>query len=298
MNSARYSHGKADLRSSGAVLLPARGGVAYAPPLLNAPVEEALPAGFFEKDFGGQDAILKLPVKRTSSAVLKNIGNLRIIGGFIENTANASCPLTIQGVTGSVFLEGLLIKMVKSADALDISGVLGKKPDVYFQKNLVTGVNGTSGGAHADIFQPQGDIGRLFLDRLTGDTTYQGIFIPPAFAITEAWLSRVNLKYGDPASGLTTYPLWFRSTAEQAPYPVHLSQVYVKPREGQTVAQAAVWPNNEQGAIGAIEAGGIVSWPEATKISGIVIPGAPPGGDFVTEAEVGLGYVPLGYENA
>ena len=107
------------------------------------------------------------------------------------------------------------------------------------------------------MYQPQGPIGTLYVDKFTGSSQYQGFFIRPQFHITAAYLSRVDLSYEEygkkeeeakarkegrlPTDLLSFGVVNGKSEAEPI-YPVYLNQVYVTPRPGETLAKDCVWP--------------------------------------------------------
>ena len=51
-----------------------------------------------------------------------------------------------------------------------------------------------------NMFQPQGDIGKLRIDHLTGTSNYQGLFLRPEFLSTSATIKNVNLSSSQPPS--------------------------------------------------------------------------------------------------
>lgn len=207
--------------------------------------------------------------------------------------------------TGSVYMEGceiVLDAVASDQDAISIGGKAGYQPDFFLQNCLVTGVQGTNAGLHGDIFQLQGPVGKVCIDKLTGNTNYQGIFIRPEFLINEAYLSRIDLTFNDlDTPDNNTYLLWMRNPSGQtAPgnllYPIQLTAIYLAQHESRTPIQAAVYPTNEtiQGFTGAVatpNASGHVVYNQA-GIAGVVRNGAPPAGSYVVGADVGVGYVP------
>jgi hypothetical protein len=149
---------------------------------------------------------------------------------------------------------------------------------------------------HADIFQPQGDIGNLHIDRLTGGSNYQGLFLRPEFQVASAIIKNINLRFLPNVHHPVTYLLWMRDS-EDSPklYPVSLESVYLEPRSGQIVSAHAVFPSARSTKYPAVEVDGRVSWPVGSLISGSVLSGTPPSGDFVPEGSAGTSYVSPGY---
>lgn len=275
-----------------------------APPILSSPVKIKVPTTFYEATFGEkEDVILEFPnAARTSSMNVKGGQNVQAFGGLqkLTSATTKGAAIRITGASQSIWAEGIFLDasgQTEPADAWNLGGVGSFVPDVYIQNCNITNVHGQVSSNHSDIYQAQGPIKSLYVDKFTADGNYQGIFIPPQFAIAKAEISRVNLKYNAiTPHDATTYLLWFLSPGETS-YPITLDQVYVAPREGQSVMKSSVWPNSENSEGFACFTGsdGLIRWPSAMKIGGGVISGEPPGGDFAPASSVGLGYVSPGY---
>lgn len=253
----------------------------WAPPAQSNTVTVTVGPGYYTGTFApDQDVTFLWPTSRYSSFEVTGGRHLRVIGGEVLKTT-AGSGLRFTGCTGSVFLEGLHVDMSKvSADAINVSGTTGR-PDVYLQNLRVTGVNGSMATTHADVFQPQGPIGSLYVDRLTATSNYQGLFLPPQQPITSIDLRRVNLSYTDPTATHVTYLLWLLDQG-QTPPPATLTDVWVQPRAGQSLAKS-VWP-----APVSPDGGRSGYWPH--PVSGFVRAGSP--ADFAT---AGLNYTSPGY---
>src|SRR5664280_549505 len=153
-------------------------------------------------------------------------------------------------------------------------------------------VNGAKNANHSDVYQPQGAIGHLYINGLTASSNYQGLFLSPQAPIAAISLNRVNLSYssgGDPSTPVT-YLLWLLdSAATSSPPPTDLTDVYVTPRSNQGLQQA-IYPapgvvNSSGGAVGAASSDGWRSaFFPALPVTGAVISGNPPAGDFVEAA--------------
>lgn len=272
----------------------------WAPPALSSPTVVTIdPEAYDPKVFApDEDVVVKLPPVLCKRGVDITGGRrVEIIGGAVKPSVNAA-GIRLKEVTGSIFLEGLGIDMRDvSNDAIAVSSVGSHRPDVYLQNIRATGVNGSFAGTHADLFQHQGNIGRVFVHGFTGRSNYQGFFVPSQFSIAGLDLDQVDLGY-EPGGDAYSYLLWLRDNAADLAYPVRLSEVYVAPRAGQTLGANAVWPDSAQGGgIGAIvQPDGSVRWGGTMRVSGAVRPGRPAGGDFVPASAVGIGYVSPGYE--
>lgn len=242
-----------------------------------------------------------------AAAVATNGSQMEIIGGrhvaFIG--AHRRGRLMYKDQTGSIWMEGcefVLEAVAGDQDGLSVSGKAGYQPDVYIQKCLVTGIQGTNAGVHGDILQLQGPVGGVYIDLLTGNSNYQGLFLRPEYLTRGAFLSRMNLTFNDlDTPDNNTYLAWLRNkdTDPAAPgdplYPVVFDEVYLAQHEIRTPIQAAVFPTTEAiqgwtGALCTIDGSGNVIYDGRAGLLGTVRNGAPAGGDFVLAADVGVGY--------
>ena len=240
---------------------------------------------------------------------LKVVGgrHVVIIGGAIQphGSLNSTSLLSFVGPSSSVHVEGLLIdggRTHSEADGINVSGENPQanssahyRPNVTIQCCRIVGIHGTFEGHHSDAWQAYGPIGRLQIDRLTVASSYQGLFLDPAFPQGERHLSRVNTRYQpyDDEDGEVTYQLWMTSGGARSRVPTFLDEVFAEPRSGQTLATQTVWPRvgfDEPDFAAQLRNDGSLGWDPATKIFGEVRPGLPPGGDFVKEDECGLSY--------
>lgn len=226
----------------------------------------------------------------------------RLIGGHFRGR------LSVKSITGSLYIEGTRFDLTSAPnkDYLNAFGKPGYQPNIYLQNMHFTGGQGTNAGTHADIFQPQGPIGTLYADKITGDCNYQGFFIRPEYAIRGADLRRMNLKFnalGTPEGN--TFAFWFRNTvADGAPpagtdakFPVSLTECYARANTS-TPGQVAAFPRpgdqtygDPTAALGAINTAGTYTWPDGSGISGAVKYDDGSVADFVNSANVGVGYV-------
>jgi hypothetical protein len=281
------------------------GRLPWAPATQNTP-EEAVASSaevFYGHSFASSDGILKLPSVKKRGAVESEKGkHVRIIGGSIEAIDADSTGLRFRGgsTLQEMFIEGVLV----DGGGFEIDGINGggeKGPNVVLQNILVRKTVGSSGGKHADLYQPQANVGELKVYNFTGYFYYQGIFLNMDFALGSIDLRRVNLRpeAGGPS---TSVALWLPAAAESTP-PVNLDEVWVEPREGRNLAQS-VWPfpgtENPKGELVGAEVTTYkgtpaLKFPPAANVTGYVREGVPPGGDFVTNADCGADYAPRGY---
>lgn len=235
----------------------------------------------------GEDAKISAPIGGWFGPVVVKGGRHVVIDGGGETSAR----LQFKAQTGSVTVSNLNILLDGEGDAIAVASRNGHSPNVTLNNIRVEGVRGTRDGIHSDIFQGQGDIGRLVINDLVGSSGYQGIFLKGTRgrAVGSVHLNRVALSYSGAASG---FLLWFGDGVRKpgdvaAPrFPVHLKQVYVTPRPGEDLSRT-IYPNrgvrDAQGRdIGAFstDGGRTWRWPPAANIHGVVISGAPPKGMF------------------
>lgn len=230
--------------------------------------------------------------------------NWRLIGGHISIPMQSGNPpgitprtgLKLYDATGTMHIEGLLI------DGPDLSeGIQTDTPDAYVQLQNVRVVDVHARDQvgftdnHPDVVQTYGNAKELRIDRLTGSSDYQGIFVKADFSFPQgpAIIKNCNIR------GLPTarYLFWFNN-GQGADGPITLENCYceVHPnRVGQL--GRSVWPDIGSGRLILTEGDTVASWgPGEPTITGSVRKGAPPGGDFVKAGEVGVGYVSPGYQ--
>lgn len=283
----------------------------WSPPVQTSPTVASTGTGFFGPTYGpNEDVILTVPGVRTAQLNVTGGRHIRLIGGktLLNSGASGSAALRFTGVTGSVFIEGYHIDVNGEAgnkhDGIVVTGSTSApytvKPDVYIQNCRVEGLMSTNSLNHADLFQPQGAIGTLYVDKFTGKSNYQGFFVRQEYPMAGANFSRVNLSY-EPGGDGNTYLLWFPSPPGE-PYPVTLSKVWVEPRAGQNLIDNGIWPRAGEvdgatpiGAAWADVAHTKASWPTNRLISGYVYSGTPPQGDYVPAGAAGLSYASPGY---
>lgn len=287
----------------------------WSPPALKNPTVINLPTGFYAGTFGvNEDVVFVMPASARSSDFQSTGGrHIRVIGGACNGGTNGS-RMIFGSVSGSVYIEGVSFTMGKVEDVVNVSGLSGYKPDVYLQNIFETGAAGQLATNHTDIYQASGDIGNMYVHRVTADSNYQGFFLPRQFAQDSIDMSYVNLSFNAVTpSDSTTYLLWFFTTDVTAGatsqtkaasiFKSALTEVYVAPRAAQTIAASGVWPASGEtlngAVVGAVDDGsGNVTWPKL-PIYGKVFTGSPSGGNFVTNggSGAGTGYVQPGYSD-
>lgn len=281
----------------------------WAPPHLVDPTTITLGNGYTDTYLEpSRDYIVKLPKNdKLGGVTLEGGHNIVIIGGQITVPANPApaghfydryrTGLYIKGATGTVHVEGVLFRGTRHAvwDAIDINA---PKAAVQLENIRAEGVHGGFWTFHADVVQPWGGVRALRIDYLTGTSNYQGLTLPiDEGPIGSAQVSHVNLRGLDSEIELGGHLIWLttRSTSCRS-YPVELTDVYVQPRPGLTLAES-VWPQRGRPRRCAVKAvhGRYVFWPSLSDIRGRVLSGLPPGGSYVPSGVAGTNYVSPGY---
>lgn len=204
---------------------------------------------------------------------------------------------------GTVHMEGTLIDNAGG----DLSeGIQIDAPNaiVQIQNVRVTGIHARDqvnfSDNHPDLIQPFGGVRELRVDRFTGSTDSQGIFLRAAYApIGKVDLRRVNM-VGTHSNRTRIFQQY---AGETGTIPTSLTDVWITPQPGDNLyysvlAQTADGRTHTH----TMSADGLTaSWPNYkdaagnTVISGVVRAGLPPGGEWVPASRVGLGYVSPGY---
>ncbi|HEV7752949.1 MAG TPA: hypothetical protein VGO71_15495 [Baekduia sp.] len=267
----------------------------WAPPALTAPTTIAVADGdqWYELA-AGRDYIIKLPpTVHRGTLGFEGGRHVTIVGGHIALPAGSTktAALEIRNNAGTVHVEGLWID---GSSGYQADGVRISSPSSVVQLENVraTGLRGSTSGAHADIVQPYGGVKALRIDRLSGTTNYQGLYLPRDLgAIGSIDLSNVDLAYDDVGSTDGGYLLWLAAGCTAVP--TKLSNVYVKPSASKRLA-TSVWPSVYTGSCPAALSGSTISWP-GQPITGSASTGPPPGGSFVSPAAAGEAYISPGY---
>jgi hypothetical protein len=213
--------------------------------------------------------------------VIQGGHNVVLIGGEIDvpvQPGDSPSPesrrgLYLTGQTGTVHVEGVLIRGPDLSEGIDLSESRGAV--VQIENVRVENVHARDESSfsdnHPDVLQTWAGPAELRVDRLSGSTDYQGLFLtpeqygPPPRAVS---LSHVDLRGASCCYG---YLLW-----RQGSFPIHTDDVWISPHPSRSVAQS-LWPSP-------------ASW-------GPVSQGTPPGGEFVSAGVAGSSYVSPGYAN-
>jgi hypothetical protein len=286
-----------DPAPAGPAPAPARPTLRWAPPVLTAPTTIAVGQG--DKTFNldmTKDYVIDLgPTTHVGTVKIVGGHNVVMIGGRIALTPLSASPLAlgIKGSTGTVHVEGIEFDGTsgREMDAISIQAPLAT---VQVENVRADGLLGTFNTNHSDVIQPWGGVARLRVDRLTADSNYQGIFTrPDQGAIGSVALQNVDMTFNNvAATSAGGYLLWMTTGCDMAP--TTLSDVYIAPRKGKTLA-SAVWPTTSDASCPAKLAGNKATWPNL-PVTGAVTGGAPSGGSFVPAGSVGVGYISPGYQ--
>ena len=288
--------------------------LSWAPPELADPVSVHIEADFWQRVYEldpDQDYRIELPDEPVRRGLIFVGGrNLVLIGGEIAipwQGANASITsrtaLKIKGATGTVHLEGLLLRGQDISEGIQIDA-----PDAEVQIENVGIFNIHArdqvnfSDNHPDLIQTYGNVKALRIDRFTGSTDYQGLFFAANFNGTHGPvdLRRVNIIGNATARNL----LWLQPQAGAGD--VTLDQVYLD-AGGMTNRNLseAVWPNGrgkypDQVQVASLESvGQTATWPETMqpRVRGYVMSSRPPQGDFVSPNHIGVGYCSGSYQD-
>jgi hypothetical protein len=221
-------------------------------------------------------------------------------GGEINNSrpwkkAEDQAGLQFQNVTGTAFVEGMLIHGRYGRDGIRVAAGGDRTTLVVQNSRIVERLAGPT-GYHADVIQPFGGIRELKVDRLTASGDFQGQMWKQergtTFGPTD--FRRVNFVA---ATSTSRYMINFVMSSPTQP--VTLEQVYNEPARdlaGGDFCRAQV---PTKGTTCATDADGrrFVTWSRTPiTVNGRVTQGPPPGGDFVPEGVAGLGYESPGYQ--
>lgn len=272
----------------------------WAPPPLQNPVTLRLGTGYTSNTLDdSKDYIIRLPDSvKTGATILTGGRNIVMIGGHIRipsyagNHARARA-IYIKNNKGTVHIEGIFVDAVADGQG-DAVAIDAPESIVQVQNSRFENIIGAYDEFHGDLIQPWGGVEALRVDKLTGSSNYQGLFIPTDLRP----VGRVTLR----RTNVTALPEWYPGS--KGGYmtwinrgPVYdFAEVYVQPRAGRSLGKT-VWPDVEHVTDPVVIENGFAHWPTMPDVTGGVHEGAPPGGDFVPAGVAGLGYVSPGYDS-
>lgn len=248
---ASNGNGSASANSSTAPTItaptaPAAGALKYAPPQQPSPTVVDLtsaPGDYFATWVAGADYVVNLSSTVPRAGMLEVDANgarsVKIIGGVwaLNDGGTKNYHIHIHNLMGWAFIEGQEADMANThADFLCVSGGSLYRPDVYFQNSRIINLTATDATNHADVFQPQGLVGRVYVDKVTFSSNYQGFTISadstgnaPAGAVR---LSRVNSWFSSANStNPITYHYWVNgangtANHDHPPFPLTFDDVW------------------------------------------------------------------------
>jgi hypothetical protein len=290
----------------------------WAPPTLTNPTTVYVPArdtrypnGVTELHLDStKDYRIKLPSsKKVGGLQIYGGRNIVIIGGHISANPNRTtsnsdlAPLSIyveKRSSGVIHIEGVLIddSVGGQSDGININA-----PYATAQiENVRALLSGRDDRVHSDVISGYWDVGTMRIDRMTGLTNSTGLYFNGRGPLD---VRNVDIGYR-PSPWISDNSdhimMWLndnvvngRTTNACDSDGATLSEVYVRPKSGHTLAGSVVptsgWPN------GCENDGGrsYVQFPKLTQVRGGAKLGPPPNGNFVPSGVAGVGYVSPGY---
>jgi hypothetical protein len=277
-----------------------RARLAWPPPALTSPVTIHVGVtGGIGTLSTTRDYRLVMPgAPRTEGLVINGGRNVVLVGGEIaiphqgsNPTINSRRALHIANSTGVVHVEGLLLHGDDISEGIQIAA---PQATVQLQNIAVLNVHARDqlgfSDNHPDVIQTWGSVGELRVDRLTGESDYQGLFFKADFNGRHGpvHLRNVNLR----STATSRYQFWLSDKGGGYPT-VSLREVWVETAPGRSFAKT-VWPDTSHAQHAAVISGGAASWP-TLPVTGAVRAGVPAAGDFVRASDVGVAYVSPGY---
>jgi hypothetical protein len=264
-----------------------------------------------------QDYIINMPDEPLAGGLSINGGhNIVLIGGEIDIPWQGEDPsipsrrmLKIEGATGVVHVEGLLGRGEDLSEGIQIAA-----PEAIIQiqnvriENLHARDQVDFSDNHPDLIQPWGGADEIRVDRFTGSTDYQGLFLKCDIPTPETChLGQITIRYANVIGEPTArYQFWV--TPNETRGRIILNSVWIDvPRQrwrSDGRLAKAVWPDvdasgPELATIGAREGMEYAYWENMVpNIVGVIHEGVPPNGDFVPSGVAGLGYQSPGYRPA
>lgn len=236
-----------------------------------------------------KDYILQLPATPKASMTVKGGRNVIIVGGTL--TLDGGAALYIDSAVGTVHIEGLLIDEKYDGEGDGIS-IRAPKAIVQIQNTRVVNISGSEAGVHGDIIQAWGGTRELRIDRFTGSTGCQGLFLRPDVAPNQKMtLSRIDLNYNNNKVNEGGDLLFLTTGCEM--YPTTLSEVYIGTAMEWLTPGTSAFPKPWTEGCPATVTSSSISWP-SLPITGKVTLGKPAGGEFVPAGAAGIGYTSPG----
>lgn len=208
--------------------------------------------------------------------------NVVLVGGEInlpergEDEEGGLRGLYLRDQTGTVHVEGLKLDGEGLGEGINLDQREGAV--VQLQNIWVGEVFGEVDGHHGDLIQAWAGPSELRVDGLTGSTSYQGFFLLPQQFGDQPEPELFDLRRVDisGAADKSAYMLW----RDDNSWPLVTSDVWVAPTDRDPEDRDEFLWDSE----------GEDSWADVEV-------GTPPGGSFVDEDLVGVGYTSPGYRD-
>ena len=272
----------------------------WKPPVLSSPITLNLGTGeSYHALDNTRDYIVKFPSTPKDATTLIGGRNIVIMGGQLRKGHPKSLvrALFIDGAVGTVHIEGISIDNSTSAEGDGIA-IRAPKATVQIQNTRIYGILGSQAGDHGDIVQPWGGVAKLRIDRMSGSTGYQGLFLRPTSGpIGSIELSNMDLNYDTKATSWQGGDLlWLTTDCVTAP--TTLSEVYINRTAANQGMPKSIWPKTTDATCAATTTKTTTlttaTWP-TLPVTGVVKSGLPTTGEFVPKGTVGSNYTSPGY---
>jgi hypothetical protein len=269
----------------------------WSPPALTSPTTIHVAGGdqWLTLDTS-KDYIIDLGSTPHYGAVVLDGGhNVVVKGGQISlpMSSGYTVGMSIRNNVGTVHVEGVLFdgSLGKEMDGIQI---VAPNSTVQVENVRATHLVGSYSTNHTDIIQPWGGVKDLRVDRLSGDTNYQGLFLrPDQGPIGSIELQNIDLNYDNVGAQTGGYLVWMTTGCSMAP--TTLSNVYVDPKVNWSLGKS-VWPDVQDSRCPATLSGNTVNWSKTRlPVSGYVTLGPPANGDYVPDGLAGASYASPGY---
>jgi hypothetical protein len=287
--------------------------LAFSPPPLSNPVTIQVTNANKQLTLDpAKDYILEVVEKLTNAPGLWIMGgrNVHLIGGHVAMEApgggNAYAEHTAVKIrdvdfyapkAGHVFVEGLLIDGAHTCDGI-VTACSLKTVTIQNCRVTVRPRPATLPGIHEDCIQIQGAVGPLRIDKLTGYTVLQGIFIQAHDGqnVGPIDIRRMNTH----GAYHSIYQANDSKTGAALTSVIKLTDYHISDSHPQKVFGLDVFPqsdgNGSPGRRAVVSPDGkYLTFEGPYAMSGRIENGGPPGGDFVPAGVAGLGYISPGY---
>jgi hypothetical protein len=278
----------------------------WSPPVLVEPTTINLGTGATSTTLDPtKDYIINFPpTKKIGYTWITGGHNIVIKGGYVTtptgytNTSERRA-VYIKEATGTVHIEGLLIDSSGGGEH-DAFAINAPQATVQLQNIRVLDLQGTVNTEHSDIIQPWGGVAELRVDRMTGTTNYQGFYFvqtqPTGFMGTIIAQNVNFVHQANPSQNVPRMLYMVDNSCGSHPASVSFTNVYFMPHSSRPFSEETLPSTTQPSNCLADLTNGVITWPGATWVTGTIIEGTPPDGEFVPDGTVGLNYISPGYE--